>query len=76
MPSMYTEESVAEEQYMPNLHQLLEDIKQTDRAIDELRQKRSKMIESYHSEKDKLDAHYAMVLERPEIDPGPTMGRY
>lgn len=61
-------------QEMPNLHQLLEDIKGTDNHIESLRKKRQEMVAQYHNEKDKLDAHYSMVVDRP-VDPGPTVDR-
>ena len=61
---------------MVNLHQLLEDIKTTDYRIEELRTKRAKMLEHYYTERDKLDAHHEMVVNKPMADPGPTTGRY
>jgi len=61
---------------MPNLHQLLEDIKDADAHIESLRLKRSKMLERYYAERDKLDAHHEMVVNKPMADPGPTTGRY
>lgn len=56
---------------MINLHQLLESIKDCDERIRSMYKQRAEYLNMYQTERDKLDAHYEMVVNRP-VDPGPT----
>ena len=68
----YDEECVPVERSI-DLHDLLERIKGMDQEIIRIEKNKSEAINVYRNERDKLDAHYEMVVNRA-VDPGPVNG--
>ena len=60
-----------------DMHVLLEQVKSYDSQIAELHQRKDATLKQYYTERDKLDAHHEMVVNRPAMaDSLPTTGRY
>ena len=71
------EETVMAQSDSIDMHVLLEKVKGYDQQIVELHQRKDATLKQYYEERDKLDAHHEMVVNRPTMaDPGPSTGGY
>jgi hypothetical protein len=73
----YQGDIVAEMPAIVNLHDILERVRNCDEEVSRIQKNRMELLETYHNEKDKIEAHYDIVVNRPMPEPsGPIPGRY
>ena len=63
----YEDEAMPVNSERVDMHVLLEQVKSYDQQIGELHQRKDATLKQYYQERDKLDAHHEMVVNRPTM---------